>query len=142
MECCIEKIRRWLIQDRLLLNDNKTEFIIIGTRQQLNKLQAMNIKVGGSVIKPSCQVKNLGSWLDPNLNMRHHIAKISVTSPIVINMPTRELLAVKTKSSFVSRFAHLNNKNNVCKQIPSLLQMYVRPAFSTCIILGALRSIY
>ena len=33
----------------------------------------MNIKVGSSEIKPSCQVKNLGSWLDPNLNMRHHI---------------------------------------------------------------------
>ena len=29
------------------------------------------------------------------------IAKISVTSPIVINMPTRELLAGETKSSFV-----------------------------------------
>ena len=44
MECCIEKItRRWLIHDRLLLNDDKTEFIIIGTRQQLKKLQAMNI---------------------------------------------------------------------------------------------------
>ena len=30
-----------------------------------------------------------------------HIAKISVTSPIVVNMPTRELLAGQTKSSFV-----------------------------------------
>ena len=76
MECCIEKIRRWLIHDRLLLTDDKTEFIIIGTRQQLNKLQAMNIKVGGSERKPGYQVKNLGSWLDPNLNMRHHITNV------------------------------------------------------------------
>ena len=76
MECCIEKIRRWLIHDRLLLNDDKTEFIIIGTRQQLKKLQAMNIKVGASVIKPSSQVKNLGSWFDPSLNMRHHITNV------------------------------------------------------------------
>ena len=29
------------------------------------------------------------------------LAKISVTSPIVINMPTRELLAGETKNSFV-----------------------------------------
>ena len=76
MECCIEKIRRWLIHDRLLLNDNKTEFMIIGTCQQLKKLQAMNIKVGGSVIKPSCQVKNLGSWFDSKLNIRHHITNV------------------------------------------------------------------
>ena len=62
-ECCIEKIRPWLIHDRLLFNDDKTEFIIIGTRQQLNKLRAMNIKVGSSEIKPGCQVKNLSSNL-------------------------------------------------------------------------------
>ena len=30
-----------------------------------------------------------------------NIAKILVTSPIVINMPTRELLAGETKNSFV-----------------------------------------
>ena len=73
-ECCIEKIRRWLIHDRLLLNDDKTEFIIIGTRQQLNK--NIRLRILGSEIKPSCQVKNLGSWLDPNLNMRHHITNV------------------------------------------------------------------
>ena len=48
------------------------------------------------------------------------IAKIPQTSPIVINMPTRELLAGETKSSFVQRFEHLKNKNKVCKQISSL----------------------
>lgn len=48
MECCIKKIWRWRIQDRLLVNDDKTEFRIIGTRQQFRKLQAINIKVGSS----------------------------------------------------------------------------------------------
>ena len=78
MECCIEKIRHCLIHDRLLLNDDKTEFIIIGTRQQLGKLQAMNIKVGGSEIEPSSQVKNLGCWLDTNLYMRDHTTNVIV----------------------------------------------------------------
>ena len=36
----------------------------------------MNIKVVSSVIKPSSQVKNLGSWFDPNLNMRRHITNV------------------------------------------------------------------
>ena len=73
MECCIKKIRRWLSHDRLLINDDKTEFIIIGTRQQLNKLQVINIKVGSSEIKPSYPVKNLGSWLDPNLYLAQNM---------------------------------------------------------------------
>ena len=48
------------------------------------------------------------------------IAMISVTSPIAINVPTRELLTGETKSSFVERFQHLNNENNACKQVSSL----------------------
>ena len=56
--------------------------------------------------------------------MEGFIAKISVTSPIVFNMQTRELLAGETKSSFVLRFQHLNNKNNVCKEISLLLLFF------------------
>jgi hypothetical protein len=68
MESCIEKIRRWMIQDKLLMNDGKTELlVIIGTRQQLCKLQPISISVNNSVISPSPHIKNLGSWLDSNL---------------------------------------------------------------------------
>lgn len=48
------------------------------------------------------------------------LAKISVTATIVINMPTREPLAAEKNSSFVKLFEHLNNKNNVYKQMSSL----------------------
>ena len=47
------------------------------------------------------------------LDFIDQIVKISMTSPIVINMPTRELLAGETNNSFVSRFEHLNNESNV-----------------------------
>ena len=48
------------------------------------------------------------------------IAKISLTSPIYINVPTRVLLPAEIKSSFVPLVGHLNNKKNVCKQLSSL----------------------
>ena len=38
----------------------------------------MNIKVGGSEIEPSSQVKNLGCWLDTNLYMRDHTTNVIV----------------------------------------------------------------
>ena len=50
-----------------------------------------------------------------------------MTSLIVINMPTRELLANETKNSFVQRFEPLNNKNDVCKQLSSLF-WHLRPS--------------
>ena len=54
------------------------EIIKIRRKQmpKLKELQAMNIKVDGSMIKPRSQVKNLGSWFDPNLNMCHHITNV------------------------------------------------------------------
>lgn len=36
MEDCIKDIRNWLIGGWLLLNDDKAEFLVIGTHQQLN----------------------------------------------------------------------------------------------------------
>jgi len=42
MELCIMKaIRAWMIADKLKLNDDKTEFLIIGTRQQLSKVEVI-----------------------------------------------------------------------------------------------------
>ena len=43
-----------------------------------------------------------------------------VTSPIVINVPTRGLLAVETMYAIVQWLANLNIKRNVCKQETSL----------------------
>ena len=45
MEGCIRDIRFWMLNNDLKLNDNKTEFLIIGTAQQLEKLD--DISSGG-----------------------------------------------------------------------------------------------
>ena len=39
------------------MNDEKTEFMIIGTRQQLSKLQPMSVSVNNSTIYPRPIVK-------------------------------------------------------------------------------------
>ena len=46
-------------------------------------------------------------------NTHLRIAMFLVTSLIVINVPTRGLLAVETMTSFVQRFANLNIKRNL-----------------------------
>ena len=35
MEACIRDVRLWMLQDKLKINDAKTEFLLIGTRPQL-----------------------------------------------------------------------------------------------------------
>ena len=54
MEQCIQAIRSWMIKDKLRMNDSKTEFMIIGTRKQLTKvnIDGLIITVGESSIVP------------------------------------------------------------------------------------------
>ena len=76
MESCIVKIREWMIRGKLMVNNSKTKFILIGTRQQLCKLQPCAISVGHDTINASTQVKNLGCWLDSHFNMSKHVTSV------------------------------------------------------------------
>ena len=69
IEACIEDKRSWMNTNLLKLNDNKMEFIILGTRQQLAKSNEISIKVGNAVAKPVPNVRNLGFFLDCLLKM-------------------------------------------------------------------------
>ena len=66
-----------MIKNRLLINDSKTEFLILGTRQQLQKVYIPHIRIGDADIIPTSHVTNLGVVLHQNLNMDHHISRTS-----------------------------------------------------------------
>ena len=59
-ETCIGEIRMWMSTNMLNLNDDKTEFTIFGTRQQLAKVQEIMIAIGDTRIQPVEYVRNLG----------------------------------------------------------------------------------
>ena len=80
MEDYIKDIRNWLIESRLLLNDDKTEFLVIGTRQQLSKLSPSVLHVGDHTINHSVSVRNLGSVFDNSLSMDSHINQLCKTA--------------------------------------------------------------
>ena len=46
LEACKAEIRMWMLSDRLVLIDDKTEFLIIGTRYQLKKVNIDHVSVG------------------------------------------------------------------------------------------------
>ena len=75
MENCIADVRSWMIKDELMLNDDKTEFLVIGTSKQLSKLPVSSISVGDVDVIPVHSAKNLGSWFDSRMDMTTHITK-------------------------------------------------------------------
>ena len=76
MRNCIKELRVWMARNRLMLNEDKTDFLLIGTRQQLLKVNFTRIAVGSEVIECKSSVRNLGSWFDSQLNMSVHISKL------------------------------------------------------------------
>ena len=76
MEQCIQAIQSWMIENKLHINDGKTELMIIGTKKQLTKMNIDCLTVSESSIVPVTSVRNLGSWFDQNLSMIPHINKI------------------------------------------------------------------
>ena len=70
---CADVIRNWMTNDKLLLNDDKIEFLMISTRRQLAKVNIDHILIGDCIIRPKGVVKNLGTWLDLTLPMNSHV---------------------------------------------------------------------
>ena len=76
MNNCLCEIKRWMTENFLQLNTDKTEMIIFGTRQMLLKVRNSNFNVAGEIIDVASCVKNLGVFLNNNLSMNDHINEI------------------------------------------------------------------
>jgi predicted nucleic acid-binding Zn-ribbon protein len=73
LEACIQDIREWMKQNHLKLNEAKTEFLVIGSHIQLQKLKIDEIKIGDTIVKASKSARNIGAIFDHTLSMKDHI---------------------------------------------------------------------
>ena len=60
MEKCVKAFRHFLLTHNLLLNDEKAEFLSIGSKQQLNNVDELSLNVGNALIAPFHTAKKLG----------------------------------------------------------------------------------
>ena len=70
---CMSDIPTWMLTDKLKLNDDKTEFMLLGTKQQLSKVNIDSLTVGSIDVAPVTVARNLGTWFDSNLNLQGQI---------------------------------------------------------------------
>ena len=80
----------------LKLNDEKTEFIMIGTRQQLARAGNAVIQIGDDILQPTNAVRNLGFFYDKYKKNTRHVNR--VTSTVYITMKK------------ISKIRHLQDK--------------------------------
>ena len=107
---CLTDISLWMKSSKLKLNSNKTEFIIIGTKQQRHKLSNhFPFKLLDNDISPSDNVRNLGVIFDSDFSFHKHIYiynSVLTCRPHIINSsasapPNATKIAVKKGSDVV-----------------------------------------
>ena len=59
------------------LNDKRIEFIMFGTKQQLNKTTQTQITIGNGTVICADAVRNLVVWFDTELKHTIHINKLT-----------------------------------------------------------------
>ena len=76
MKTCILDVKQWMTSGKLMLNDDKTEFIVIASRHLLKKAAVNTIRVEDCDVSKVSVVRILGAWFDDQLSMAVHITKI------------------------------------------------------------------
>jgi hypothetical protein len=78
MEACLSEMREWMAENHLKLNEEKTEFMVIGQKTSVQKLSGPHtIHVGDAIVAVSEKAKNIGAVMDSQLNMVSHVNHIS-----------------------------------------------------------------
>ena len=130
----------------LKLNPDKTEFIMFGYRNQLDKCKSSYVTISGSTIPRSLSVKYLGVTLDENLNLKEHIltkCKTAIANFVRIRN-TWKYLTTDACSSLILGFcvSHLDYANTLYYGLPNKTISYLQTVQSMCAKLTLRKSKY
>ena len=89
LQNCIGEIRKWMGMNLLKLNDDKTEFLMVGTQYQLSVTGDLSITTGQDLINSCSVVWNLGVIFDCNLKSTTHVNKLVSTSCVTMRNITK-----------------------------------------------------
>ena len=81
LQNCVSDVKKWMFDNKLKLNDDKTEAIRF-MKPALSKTASLppHIELGSNNILFVDSVRDLGFFLDSNLDMKFHIAKVCQAS--------------------------------------------------------------
>ena len=70
---CVDNIVKWMNEKFLKINPDKTEIVLFHPDSQRDDVIIRGTTIGGQCIRFSRETKNVGVWLDENLNFDSHI---------------------------------------------------------------------
>ena len=78
-QACASDLMEHMSSRRLRLNPSKTEFMWLGSPNNLKKVTEHNVNLLGSIVHESLTVRNLGVIIDPSVTFAQHISRVCRT---------------------------------------------------------------
>ena len=125
LEKCISKIRKWMADNFLKLNDDKTEFLILRSKHNLKKLKTPLLHIGTSEIEPTDSARNIGAIFDTTMSMEKHVDSICKSAWYNLRKigSIRKYLDTTATKTLVHAFiiSRLDNLNSLLYGLPQIL---------------------
>ena len=117
LEKCATDLKVWMNKNRPKMNNNKTEFILFGSKPQLDKCKTKILNVDNTKIELGDKIKYLGVLLDQKLNLKQHITSKCQTAMLNIQQikNIRHLLTQEATEILVlgTVMSHLDYRNSI-----------------------------
>ena len=120
-ESCITDIKKWMCLNKLKLNDDKTEVLLVGSRRNTMNIPSLCLKVDDTIVHHTKTVRNLGTVLDSDLGMEQQVC--SLRKKLIF-----ELKKISTIRPFITRTA--------CQQLVSSL-LFSKLDYCNALMFGA-----
>ena len=108
VERCVDSVGIWMTGNRLKLNNDKTEALLVGSRKRVSVSQENHLRVGNHDISFKGRVKNIGVYTDATLSMVKHTDHISRSAYLEIEIrrisSIRNLLTTKAAAQLMCSF--------------------------------------
>ena len=106
MQTCISDVKYWMTENKLHLNDEKTECLLIRPNKCTQDLNCTSISFGHNVISFSTTAKNLGLHFTDDMRIDAHVQDIcrKVYTDIRRISSIRHLLSIDATKSLLTAF--------------------------------------
>lgn len=123
-------VKVWMDQNRLKLNETKTEYIQVGSKKLLSKCALDSICINNTTVNSSNCVKYLGAYLDSHLTLKTHIAAKcrAAMAGLRLVRNIRHLLTKDACHTIVLGLviSHLDYANSLYANLPNVVIMMLQ----------------
>ena len=138
---CVDNILKWCMSNKLKMNEEKTELLVVSAPQQKHKISSTNLVIGSTVVTAVDSVRDLGARLDQHLHMDAHVSAVCQAAYYQVRNISRirGVLTQESAKTLVNALvlSRLDNSNallaNISKELLLKLQR-VQNAAVRCVI--------